>query len=714
MASDYVPAIDEPPRLSRRVFLQGGGALLGGCLLGSAGAALAAGQPLELDFRGRLPSGVSFRRASDASLADEAGLRYLPPNAPRFPLRQGAPLGLLIEGEAGNLIENASRPDRAGWSAGGGVSVAGAAESAPDGGSGVFRIGRPEPKSGSLCEVALANPAGADVGTASVWLRTSAGASAGTSAGTGGSGKWRLRLLDFSSYNNVNAVVEVGPEWRRYALTLDLQPRDTGLKRFAVLWNEPFGAAPAAALYALNRVHPYEPGRTPLSLGSVLMWGAQYETGDEASSFIPTAGAAARRAADEVTFPAAPLNAPSGRLTIVLPAGGRRGGVVLDARGEGGEGGEGGGVRLEYSNSGWIVARVGRQRLAGFGDVSSHPVLRLEWSAAGVQLFTGATPQSLALRAAVKANPLPLDCGPLARLGMTLDGKRPLGRVLAQLSLGNEVSPIGQVAAPNFIPAPYRLRFGDDFDDPDLTRINENARGGRPGAPAWRSRYRQERQTVINKEKQIYMDPQFAGTAKAPLQVQPFSIRDGILTIRAERADPVTVSPFIWNYRYTSGCITSELTHWQTYGYFEMRARLPRGKGYWPAFWLLPKRAAWPPEIDVFEGSGIRPRGIKHGVVEKPRRGSTAAGQWIDRLIDVGDGFHIYGMEWSKDNIVYFIDGVKSFEYGPHDIHEDMYLLANLALGSHDPNWIPDPDQTTPFPGLFEIDYIRAYQRGAA
>jgi beta-glucanase (GH16 family) len=382
--------------------------------------------------------------------------------------------------------------------------------------------------------------------------------------------------------------------------------------------------------------------------------------------------------------------------------------VILDAHGDGG------GLRLAYSNSGWIVAQVGLVVLAGFGNVTADPVIRLEWSAAGVQLFTGATPESLTLQAAVKTNPLPLACGPLARLGMLADGQRPLGRVLAQLTLSGEVATVTQAVRPNFIPASYRLVFGDDFDDPDLTRINENATGGRPGAPAWRSRYRHERRTAINQEKQIYMDPQFAGTARQPLRVQPFAIRDGILQIRAERADPVAVSPFVWNRAYTSGCITSELTHWQTYGYFEMRARLPRGKGFWPAFWLLPKRATWPPEVDVFEASGTRPYGIKHGAVEKPRSATTPGGMWIEQIIDISDGFHIYGMEWSRDNIVYFIDGKKSFEYGPHTIHEDMYLLANLALGSHDPNWIPDPDPTTPFPGLYEIDYIRAYQRGAS
>jgi hypothetical protein len=679
----------------RRDLLQAA-TLLGSTALFRSGPVWASVPTLALDFRGSVPAGVSFRRASAASLVNDQQLRMLPADTPRFPEQGSAVTGLLIEGAASNLIDNASRPDSRGWSRGGSVNVSPSQLSAPDGSGNAFRIVRGEPKSGSLCEVAVANAASGDFVSASVWLRS-----------TGGSGKWRLRLLDFSSYNNVNQVVTVTPAWRRYSLSLNLQPRDIGSKRFAVVWNEPFGAVTAApAIYALKPASPYEPGRTPLTLAAVLMWGAQYETGNEASSFVPTSGAPAFRAADEVTFSATPLSAPSGRLTLVLPQGGRRGGVILDANGERG------GLRLGYSNSGWIVARVGKLMLTGFSDSSADPVVRLEWSASGVQLFTGQTAEALRLQAAVQTSPLPIHSGDVARLGMTLEGQQPLGRVLAQLTLSAEVTAVGRVVLPNFVPAPYRLVFGDDFDDPDLSRINENATGGRPGAPAWRSRYRQERQTVINQEKQIYMDPQFAGSAGQALRVQPFWIDNGILQIRAERADPVAVAPFIWNHRYTSGCITSELTHWQTYGYFEMRARLPRGKGFWPAFWLLPKRATWPPEIDILEASGTRPYGIRHGAIERPRSASTAAGMWIDQLIDSSDGFHIYGLEWTRDNIVFFIDGLKSFEYGPHAIHEDMYLLANLALGSHDPNWIPDPDQSTPFPGLFQIDYIRAYQRG--
>jgi beta-glucanase (GH16 family) len=274
--------------------------------------------------------------------------------------------------------------------------------------------------------------------------------------------------------------------------------------------------------------------------------------------------------------------------------------------------------------------------------------------------------------------------------------------------LADQAGAIETAARSQFVPSTYTLVFADEFDDPDIARINENGIGGRPGAPAWRSRYRQPRKDVINKEKQIYVDPAFAGTSNHPLGVQPFSIAASVLRIRADRADPIGVSPYIWGYKYTSGCITSEFTHSQKYGYFEMRARLPAGKGFWPAFWLLPRRVAWPPEIDVFEGFGTRKNSVHQGVIEAPHAAQTG---WVRGTFDVTDGFHVYGLEWSESSFAFFVDGRQTNEFTNHAIHEEMYILANLALGSHDQNWVPDPDQTTPFPGYFEIDYIRAYAR---
>ncbi len=282
---------------------------------------------------------------------------------------------------------------------------------------------------------------------------------------------------------------------------------------------------------------------------------------------------------------------------------------------------------------------------------------------------------------------------------------------LPRLAQGEQGERVAREDVPRtFVPPGYQRTFGDDFDDPDLTRINENALGGRAGAPAWRSRYRHERHTAINGEKQVYVDVAYAGSGRAPLRLQPFAIEAGVLTITAAPAD-ADVAPLLGGQRVVSGCITSELTHWQTYGYFEMRARLPAGRGFWPAFWLLPKSGRWPPEIDIVEGSGARPRGVHLGLIDKSRPKGRPGGRWVDNVVDTTDGFHVYGAEWTADDVRFFIDGQQQFASGPHGLHEPMYLLANLAVGSKDASWVPDPDATTPWPGRFEIDHIGAYRR---
>lgn len=269
-----------------------------------------------------------------------------------------------------------------------------------------------------------------------------------------------------------------------------------------------------------------------------------------------------------------------------------------------------------------------------------------------------------------------------------------------------------KLVAPEAVGRRYRLVFADEFDDDRVERINEDGKFSDKRAIAWRSRFRHPRKDVINQEKQIYVDPQFAGTGEAPLGIQPFSIADGRLTITAARLDPVRQSPRLWGLGLSSGVITSEFTHAQQYGYFEMRARMPVGKGFWPAFWLVTHRDAWPPEIDILEASGSRPDKIHFAIHEVgPKRPSQASG-WID-LPRRGriDAFHRYGMEWTPEALHWFVDDQRLFSYTGHAVHEPMHMRINLAVGSHEPNWIPDPDETTPFPGRFEIDYVRAYQR---
>ncbi|MEZ5659038.1 MAG: glycoside hydrolase family 16 protein [Burkholderiaceae bacterium] len=268
---------------------------------------------------------------------------------------------------------------------------------------------------------------------------------------------------------------------------------------------------------------------------------------------------------------------------------------------------------------------------------------------------------------------------------------------------------IARPVAPAVLSARYQASFVDEFDDRDLSRFNEDGIASVPGRPAWRSRMRQPRKDIINQEKQIYVDRAYAGLAGRPLGIEPFELDGSSLSLIARPLADAAQRAALHGMGYSSGCISSERAHAQRYGYFEMRARLPRGRGFWPAFWMLPVRDTWPPEIDIMEASGDRP-GMLHFSVRKPGDRAGRGSGWLHAPV-AADGWQVFACEWTEREIRFIVDGRRLWSVRDHGVHEPMYLLANLALGSHDPGWIPDPDASTPFPGRFEIDYIRAFER---
>jgi len=252
-----------------------------------------------------------------------------------------------------------------------------------------------------------------------------------------------------------------------------------------------------------------------------------------------------------------------------------------------------------------------------------------------------------------------------------------------------------------------RLVFQDDFDSLSLRRN---------GVGVWTPRFHMagpnelgSRTLPTNGEQQIYVDPDFAGTAKARLGLNPFRTRDGRLVIEAKKASPA-VSAAIWNYRYTSGLLTTKDSFSQTYGYFEIRARLPKGAGLWPAFWLLPASGEWPPEIDVLEVLGQDPTTV-HQTLHWGSSDRHLMEHAQTVIADTSQDFHTYGVEWTEKTIRWFIDERETARAPtPADLHQPMYLLVNLAVGGH---W---PGKVAPkaVPAQLEIDYIRVYGPGRA
>ncbi len=187
--------------------------------------------------------------------------------------------------------------------------------------------------------------------------------------------------------------------------------------------------------------------------------------------------------------------------------------------------------------------------------------------------------------------------------------------------------------------------------------------------------------------------------------VRPWTVSSGVLTLTAQPASG-SVQPLIDGYKYTSGMINTFNSFTQTYGYFEMRAQLPAGQGLWPAFWLLQADMSWPPEIDAMEVLGHDMTTLYTAAHTNQTGSHTSKGGTI-KVPDMSAGYHTYGVDWQADYITYYFDGNEVWKTAtPSDMHEPMYMIANLAVGGYWPGMV---NSTTPFPAQMKIDYIRAY-----
>ncbi len=151
------------------------------------------------------------------------------------------------------------------------------------------------------------------------------------------------------------------------------------------------------------------------------------------------------------------------------------------------------------------------------------------------------------------------------------------------------------------------------------------------------------------------------------------------------------------------------------YGYAEMRAKLPSGHGFWPAFWLLPASGAWPPEIDVMEWQGAQPRRDYMTVHFSDARTSNDSLQATFDGPNFSRAFHVFAIEWTSDTLTWYVDGTPRFDvtakqiesHGGHFLRAPMYVLVNLAVGG----WVSGPNRRTPSPASMVVDYVRIYDR---
>ncbi|MCY0916540.1 glycoside hydrolase family 16 protein [Massilia antarctica] len=205
-------------------------------------------------------------------------------------------------------------------------------------------------------------------------------------------------------------------------------------------------------------------------------------------------------------------------------------------------------------------------------------------------------------------------------------------------------------------------------------------------------------------EQQTYVDPLFKG-----LGLQPFSVKDGILSITARRAADEHTGDALFGGVFTSGLLSTHQRYAQQYGYFEIRAKLPSGADQLPAFWMLPIDRSWPPEIDIMENmvENQISQG-SHWVANNASKQSSCKTSFPK----YDEGMHTYGALWTPERIVYYIDNVLigQIQTKPAQ-HQPFYMMVNLAIGG---NYVGFVGRTDPwYPRTMEVDYIAAYSDGA-
>ncbi|MDZ5711131.1 carbohydrate binding domain-containing protein [Jeotgalibacillus haloalkalitolerans] len=275
----------------------------------------------------------------------------------------------------------------------------------------------------------------------------------------------------------------------------------------------------------------------------------------------------------------------------------------------------------------------------------------------------------------------------------------------AELETALELNGVSTQNPEDFV-SPWSLIWQDEFNGTEIDRSKWDFEIGNgfydangTFVPGWG-----------NNEKQYYTDrPENAKTEDGNL----------VITAREEEYE---------GFSYTSARLRTKGLFAKTYGKFEMKASLPTGKGYWPAFWMLPEEdryGGWAAsgEIDILEAQGSNPHhaiGTIHYGETWPNNKYTGAEYTFPDGSTIADE-HVYSVEWEPGEIRWYVDGVLTQTQNnwyskeqnaaanhtyPAPFDQPFHMLLNLAIGG---NFDGDPTEDTMFPQSMNVDYVRVY-----
>ena len=246
-------------------------------------------------------------------------------------------------------------------------------------------------------------------------------------------------------------------------------------------------------------------------------------------------------------------------------------------------------------------------------------------------------------------------------------------------------------AAPMGDAKDWKLIFDDDFS---ASRLNESK---------WSYNY----PWGSMHNHMAYMDASHVRLAEGKLVIR------GVAERHPKAKDTAKFNGKLLPVPYQAGAIHSKGKFQLMHGYIEARLKVPKGRGFWPAFWLLPVDGAWPPEIDVMEILTSNPHrnhvALHYG---KDWREHRSHGRWVEKLPDLSADFHDYGVHWTSEFIDFYFDGKRVHRVTDRKAiahtAKPMFLLINLGIGA----WEKKPDASTIWENnYYQVDWVRVWQK---
>lgn len=234
----------------------------------------------------------------------------------------------------------------------------------------------------------------------------------------------------------------------------------------------------------------------------------------------------------------------------------------------------------------------------------------------------------------------------------------------------------------------WNLVWHDEFDDEQINRENWTFDIGGHG---WG-----------NGEMQYYTD-----------RSENARLENGLLVVEARQ------EKYAGSY-YTSARLKSQGLQEFQYGRMEARLKVPEGKGFWPAFWMLGSnflQAGWPDcgEIDIMEHIGKEPDLIMGTLHGPGYSGALGLSGWNRQTYNIADDFHTFAIEWDQNQITWFYDGnayhtVKREDVSnrPWVFDQPFFFIVNFAVGGTLGGMV---SPQTVFPSQYLVDYVRVYEK---